>query len=108
MPVWFLELPLLYKFIAGYLIIINAVTFVYFAFDKSRSTQFGARRVPEKTLYILIALAGTFGALMAMHYFRHKTKKASFQAMLILIMLVQLFGIILLLNWINNSSTSSF
>ncbi|MFH1947064.1 MAG: DUF1294 domain-containing protein [Candidatus Magasanikbacteria bacterium] len=34
----------------------------------------------EKMLWILSAIGGSIGALLAMNFFRHKTKKLSFQA----------------------------
>jgi uncharacterized membrane protein YsdA (DUF1294 family) len=41
----------------------------------------GHRRMPENTLLALGLLGGWPGALMAQHALRHKTRKASFQAL---------------------------
>lgn len=79
----------------GYLISINLITFLIFAFDKSRSRGEG-RRIPEKTLLLLALLGGSPGAAYAMSTFRHKTKKYSFQISFYLIIL----GQIALLAWI--------
>ncbi len=73
----------------AYLIVINLITIVIFAFDKSRSRGDG-RRIPEKTLLLLALIGGTPAALYAMNLFRHKTKKYSFQIPLYIIMLVQI------------------
>ena len=36
------------------------------------------RRIPEKTLFMLVALGGGIGGIAGMYIFRHKTKKARF------------------------------
>ena len=36
--------------------------------------QIGARRVPERRLFLLALLFGAPGGLLGMYYFRHKTK----------------------------------
>lgn len=69
-------------------LILNIITFFAFAIDKQRS-RIGSRRISEKTLLILSALGGTPAALIAMNYFRHKTKKLSFGALLIIILALQ-------------------
>jgi len=73
----------------AYVIVINLITILIFAFDKSRS-QGSGRRVPEKTLLLCALIGGTPAALYAMNLFRHKTKKYSFQIPLYVIMLVQI------------------
>lgn len=78
---------------AWYALAINLVTFFAFALDKARSRKVGARRTPEATLWILMLLGGSIGALLAMNYFRHKTKKLSFQAVTALILALQISGI---------------
>ena len=40
--------------------------------------QRGARRVPEKRLFLLAALGGAIGGLAGMYVFHHKTKHLSF------------------------------
>ena len=73
----------------AYLAIINLVAFVYYGLDKSLARH-KARRVSEKTLWLLAAGGGTLGALMGMNFFRHKTKKLSFQLGLLAILMAQL------------------
>lgn len=73
--------------------IINAVTFFLYGMDKwmAKTNSF---RLSEKTLWFFALIGGSFGALFGMHFFRHKTKKTSFQFVLALILLLQLlFGI---------------
>lgn len=64
--------------IAIYLAAITLVTFVTFAIDKSKSKS-KSRRIPERTLLIMSAIGGSLGALLAMHFVRHKTQHAKFK-----------------------------
>ncbi len=82
-----LSFPLQALFVYG--ITINVLTFFYFGIDKLQARG-GRRRVSEKSLWILSLVGGSIGGLLGMHYFRHKTKKISFQFVLALIVLVQL------------------
>lgn len=63
-PRWLLPLGLL---------LMSAVSFVVMGADKRRA-KLGARRVPEKTLFLLAALGGGVGGTLGMRVFRHKTK----------------------------------
>lgn len=64
--------------IAIYLAAITLITFLAFAIDKSKSKS-KSRRIPERTLLIMSALGGSLGALLAMHFVRHKTQHAKFK-----------------------------
>lgn len=94
---WFSSLPLLTKIISLYFIVINIITFFYFGFDKIQSTRAGERRISEKTLWTLALVGGSVGALGGMKYFRHKTKKLSFQAVMAVILMVQVGVIVWIL-----------
>jgi len=72
----------------GYLVIINLITFFFFGIDKAKASWRSRSRISEKTLWTLSLIGGSVGALIAMHTFRHKTKKLSFQLILVLIILV--------------------
>jgi uncharacterized membrane protein YsdA (DUF1294 family) len=61
--------------LAGYLIL-NAIAFFLYVDDKRRAAR-KQWRIREKTL-LLAALAGPFGAYLAMKIVRHKTQKRAF------------------------------
>ncbi len=87
--------------LTAYLILINLYAFFIFGFDKSRSTQPGASRIRERTLWISMLAGGSIGALFGMHFFRHKTKKISFQSIAALILALQ---ILLLIFYFKNTT----
>ena len=68
-------------------IIVNIVTFVMFGVDKYKAKK-NKRRIPERTL-IYWCVLGPFGGYVGMYQFRHKTKKAKFQAVLFVMCIVQ-------------------
>ena len=77
-----------------WLALINLMTFLVFGFDKLKAIykekHEGARRVPEKTLFLLAALGGSVGALLGMRVWRHKTLHRSFRIGIPLILAVQI------------------
>lgn len=85
----FQTLPLHEQILFVYFVLINIVTFFFFAIDKFKASG-EYRRTPEKVLWLLSLIGGSIGALGAMHLFRHKTKKHSFQAVLLLIIVLQI------------------
>ncbi|MBO9716483.1 MAG: DUF1294 domain-containing protein [Pseudoxanthomonas sp.] len=54
-------------------------SYAMYGLDKSAAEK-GYRRTPESTLHFVDLLGGWPGALVAQQQFRHKTVKASFQA----------------------------
>ena len=65
------------KYLAIYLTIINAATFLLMLADKGMARK-NAWRIPERTLLLAAALGGSLGALIGMQLFRHKTKHLRF------------------------------
>lgn len=65
------------KNIVIYLILINIIAFLAMYIDKRKAKK-GKRRIPEKTLFILVGLGGGIGGILGMYIFRHKTKKTRF------------------------------
>ena len=92
---WFLELNLPSQALLIYFLLINIAGFFYIGIDKMKA-QVNRRRVSEKTLWLLALIGGSLGTLLGMHWFRHKTKKISFQTILAVILAVQLWLIYLL------------
>lgn len=68
----------IFQIVAGWLIFINAATFLTVVWDKHRAVH-GRRRVPEMAFYQLAAIGGGPGGLLAMHLVRHKTYKQPFR-----------------------------
>jgi uncharacterized membrane protein YsdA (DUF1294 family) len=62
----------------AWLLIINVVTAVTYAWDKVSSRRAGARRVRERTLWLLCFLGGVGGAWLVFFGMRHKTLHRSF------------------------------
>jgi len=89
--------PLREDIIMSYLLSINATTFLFFGLDKILAAQ-QSQRVPEKVLFGSSLFGGSAAALVAMHFFRHKTQKGSFQATLGGILLLQILLIVIVYN----------
>ncbi len=71
----------------------SLLSFLQYWLDK-RSARSGGRRTAENTLHLVELAGGWPGALIAQQRFRHKTRKASYQAVFWLIVAVhQLFWI---------------
>ena len=77
------------------LIVLSLVLFVTMGADKNRAKQ-GARRVPEKTLFLLALLGGAIGGTAGMVFFRHKTKHWYFALGFPLLAVLQAAAIVLL------------
>lgn len=69
---------ILQKGILIYLALINIWTFSVYGVDKFRACK-GKWRVPELHLLLLAAAGGSFGALIGMMFFHHKTRKWKFR-----------------------------
>ena len=62
----------------AYLVAINVITGAMYAWDKRQSRRPGARRVRERTLWILCLAGGVVGAWVVFFGLRHKTLHRSF------------------------------
>ena len=65
------------KMFFGYLLIINALSFLLMLADK-RKAQKKLWRIPESTLLTAAAFGGSIGMLIGMYTVRHKTKHLKF------------------------------
>lgn len=61
-----------------WLLAINVVTAAVYAYDKLAAPREGARRVPERTLWLLCLAGGVGGAWLVFFGMRHKTRHQSF------------------------------
>ena len=65
------------KYLAIYLCIINALSFLFMLVDKRKAIK-NSWRIRERTLLLLCAFGGSLGGLLAMKLVRHKTKHLRF------------------------------
>lgn len=70
--------------------IINVIAYLVMSDDKRRAKQ-RKERIPERTLFLLAAIGGAMGILLAMNRKRHKTKHASFVVGVPLLLLLNAF-----------------
>lgn len=73
-----------------YLLAINLVAFCMMGWDKRQSKRTGARRTPEKRLFLTALLGGSIGAIAGMFHFHHKTRHWYFRYGLPVILILQL------------------
>lgn len=66
------------KFYLIWLAVASVTTFILYGFDKARSKQKGAWRIPEATLHLLALVGGFPGGWAGRSVFRHKTQKGFF------------------------------
>lgn len=74
------------------LVLFSITSYLVYWWDKDAAAA-KLRRTPEFTLHVLDLLGGWPGALVAQQQFRHKTIKASFQAVFWITVLLNLAGI---------------
>lgn len=84
------------KFLAAYLLIINAAGFVLMLADKHKARK-NKWRIPEATLMGTAALGGSIGVLAGMYTVRHKTKHIKFTIGVPLILAAQTMLLLYLL-----------
>jgi len=72
-----------------YLATVNLITFTAFGIDKWKAVH-KQWRIPEKTLLGLSFIGGAAGGLVAMHLFRHKTRKRKFAVCVPLMLVLHL------------------
>lgn len=70
------------------------ITFLTFGLDKWFAKR-GKRRIDESILLLLTFMGGTFGAILGMVFFKHKTSKKSFFLKVCLVVVVQIVLIFL-------------
>lgn len=81
------------KYILMYFVIINFITFIVFALDKICAIK-KKWRYKEVSLFGMCFVGGAIGGFLAMHLFRHKTKKKLFVIGVPLIIVIHLVMIL--------------
>ncbi len=79
-----------------YLAVINLIAFIVYGRDKHYART-GQYRVREWVLFFLAFIGGSAGALIGMHAFHHKTRKAYFAIGIPLILIAQIALVVYLL-----------
>jgi uncharacterized membrane protein YsdA (DUF1294 family) len=87
------QLGLDMRWVAGYALLINVLTYWAYARDKKRAQE-GAWRVSEAQLHLCELLGGWPGAWIAQRRLRHKSSKGSYQFVFWLIVLGYQFAAI--------------
>ncbi|MFP7674152.1 DUF1294 domain-containing protein [Marivita sp. S0852] len=82
----------------GLFLLINALTYLLFAFDKRRAIA-KQWRAPERVLLFYALIGGWFGAKMAQRRLRHKTRKEPFRTSLNRIPAIWTFAALGLFAW---------
>ncbi|MBE6933714.1 MAG: DUF1294 domain-containing protein [Ruminococcaceae bacterium] len=65
------------SYIYGYLLLINALGFVFMLKDKVRAKK-KQLRIPERALLTLSIIGGSGGTVLGMYLFRHKIRNRNF------------------------------
>ena len=78
------------------LLAVNLISFFLMKWDKARAAK-GARRIPEKTLFIAAGCFGALGGTLGMFLCRHKTKHWYFRLFFPLMLAVQAAVLILII-----------
>ncbi len=87
---WFLSLPLVWKILGAYLVIISILSVLVCIYDKLASKTGKVKlRIPEKSLFIWSALGGGVAMFLTMLIIRHKTKHLSFMIGIPVIIILQ-------------------
>lgn len=81
----------------GSVILINGIAFCTYGIDKKKAMNY-EWRIPETTLFLLAIIGGSVGAWAAMYVFRHKTKHKSFVLGIPIILALQIFVALLIMD----------
>ncbi len=79
----------------GYLLLINAVSFILMLADKRKAVK-KRWRIPESTFVTLAILGGAIGVIAGMQAFHHKTRHLKFSLVMPVILAVQILLIIVI------------
>lgn len=87
------------KLLIVYLLLINIAAFALFGADKRKARR-NAWRISEKALFLSAVLGGSLGAMIGMRVFHHKTKHWYFVFGIPAILVLQIIGCVLIMNYL--------
>lgn len=79
----------LVRYLPAWLAAFSVIAFALMGIDKSKARR-GARRIPEKTLFLFTLLGGGIGGTLGMYMFHHKTRHWYFAVFFPLIAIAQI------------------
>lgn len=71
-----------------FFLFINALTFIFFGYDKYLAKN-NKWRISENSLFMLSFMGGSIGAVFGMLFFRHKISKPVFYVSILIIIAIQ-------------------
>lgn len=72
------------------LLVVNVITFLLYGLDKWKAKR-DAYRISESTLLCAAVLFSSYGALLGMYVFHHKTKKIKFLVCIPVLLILHTF-----------------
>lgn len=78
---------------------INVAAFLIMGWDKQRSRQTGAERIPEGLLFFIAVTFGGLGVFVGMFVFRHKTQTWYFLLGIPLVIIQNIATLAMFLRW---------
>lgn len=87
------------KWLFGYILLANIITYTAFALDKKRARK-GQWRIPEQRLLLLSFFGGAIGGWRGMKDYYHKINKTSFRILVPLFAFLQWGGIFYLVFYV--------
>ena len=89
----------LVRYFPVWLAAFSVIAFALMGIDKGKARR-GARRIPEKKLFLFTLLGGGIGGTLGMYIFHHKTRHWYFRAGFPLLYLFQAFLLFFLWRWL--------
>lgn len=84
--------------VVGYLLLMNALSFIFFVFDKISSIKRWNNRVSISMLLIISFLGGAAGGILAMVLFKHKIRKTYFIYPLPIMLATHMYVLLAMMN----------
>lgn len=76
-----------------YILIINILSFLTMGIDKQRAIR-NKWRIRERELFLLAIVGGSFGSIVGMQFFHHKTKHKKFVIGMPMILIIHLLIVV--------------